>query len=172
MKYGFTGDLGFGKLRRRLKTLSKKESLDIRPVIGPYLDSISARLDTLDEIAKLAQIFVGILNEFYTGKYVELNIRTGLIVKTKIGEVIDPEFLSSGEKQLLLLLCTAISSRNSVSTIIIDEPELSLNPKWQRQLVNGILSLMEDDSQLIMATHSIELLSRYKHCVFLLKDHE
>ena len=70
--------------------------------------------------------------------------------------------LSSGEKQLLLLFCNIITAREQASIFIIDEPELSLNVVWQRKLVNALLAFSEGSSiQLILASHSIELLTQY-----------
>jgi len=64
--------------------------------------------------------------------------------------------LSSGEKHLIkILLATMTAGPNSV---LIDEPELSMHIDWQRVFVKTILSL-NPDSQLILATHSPELMA-------------
>ena len=88
---------------------------------------------------------------------------------TSTGQVISPGSLSSGERQLLLLFSNlfVLSSQNSI--FIVDEPELSLNVKWQRQLIKHLLSFTERSKvQFILATHSIELLTQYKECVLAL----
>lgn len=79
------------------------------------------------------------------------------------------EQLSSGEKQILILL-TYIAFSNSVPTIfIIDEPELSLHPRWQRGFIGAVTRLMPIGSQVIIATHSPELVGKHKpSCVVLL----
>ena len=58
------------------------------------------------------------------------------------------------------------------SIIIIDEPEISLNVKWQRSLVQTLLDCVEGRAvQFILATHSIELLTHHKdHVLQLLPD--
>ncbi len=49
--------------------------------------------------------------------------------------------------------------------------EISLNIKWQRKLVDSLLSLAEDsDVQFVMATHLVELLTRHKESVVRLED--
>lgn len=64
--------------------------------------------------------------------------------------------LSSGEKHLIkILLATMTAGPNAV---LIDEPELSMHIDWQRVFVRTILSL-NPDSQLILATHSPELMA-------------
>jgi predicted ATPase len=53
---------------------------------------------------------------------------------------------------------------------IIDEPELSLNVKWQRRLVQSLLDCTEGASvQFLMASHSMELLARHRSHVVPLK---
>jgi ABC-type glutathione transport system ATPase component len=54
---------------------------------------------------------------------------------------------------------------------MIDEPEISLNIKWQRQLVQSLLEITNDASiQFILASHSIELLAQHRDCVVNLKN--
>ena len=46
--------------------------------------------------------------------------------------------------------------------LLIDEPELSLNIKWQRALVDELMNLVAgSEMQIIMATHSIELVAQH-----------
>jgi ABC-type glutathione transport system ATPase component len=45
---------------------------------------------------------------------------------------------------------------------MIDEPEISLNVKWQRQLVQALLDITESANiQFIFASHSMELLAQH-----------
>jgi ABC-type glutathione transport system ATPase component len=46
---------------------------------------------------------------------------------------------------------------------MIDEPEISLNIKWQRQLIKALLGIADEGRvQFIFASHSIELLSQHR----------
>ncbi|MBN3927049.1 AAA family ATPase [Nostoc sp. NMS4] len=99
-------------------------------------------------------------------KYIRLHVRDGLKIFTQEGKELSPETLSSGEKQLLLLFCNTLTARDKATIFIIDEPEISLNIKWQRQLIHALLELTKGSQvQFILATHSIELLSRYNNNV-------
>jgi predicted ATPase len=68
--------------------------------------------------------------------------------------------LSTGEKQIVFragfLLRDLASTGDSI--VMIDEPELSLHPDWQRRIVGFYTTLLSDSSgqhpQLIAATHS------------------
>jgi ABC-type cobalamin/Fe3+-siderophores transport system ATPase subunit len=64
--------------------------------------------------------------------------------------------LSSGEKHLLTLLTLFIIEGSQRNFIMIDEPEISLNIKWQRKLLM-LLNELAPDSQIIVASHSPSL---------------
>lgn len=80
-----------------------------------------------------------------------------VIVETDDGGHHDINELSSGEKQMFLLLVDLLRHEPKHSIILIDEPELSFHPQWQRQLFSLIEEIGEDN-QIIMATHSTEIL--------------
>ena len=61
--------------------------------------------------------------------------------------------LSSGEKHLLVLLTIFIVEGRERKLLMIDEPEISLNIKWQRKLM-PLLSKLAPDAQIIVASHS------------------
>ena len=61
--------------------------------------------------------------------------------------------LSSGEKQLLVILLTALVQDNSPGTLFMDEPEISLHIEWQQRLISLIRSL-NPNVQIILCTHS------------------
>jgi ABC-type cobalamin/Fe3+-siderophores transport system ATPase subunit len=69
--------------------------------------------------------------------------------KTKLGY----HDLSSGEKQMLMILLTALVQNNKPTVMIMDEPELSLHTDWQEKLIDYIRQLNEN-VQIIIATHS------------------
>lgn len=66
--------------------------------------------------------------------------------------------LPSGEKQALILLTLIANHLKKGSLVMIDEFELSLHPTAQRKLYYLLSAyLKERDSQLIVATHSLEI---------------
>jgi predicted ATPase len=80
------------------------------------------------------------------------------------------ELLSSGEKQILVLLTHL--SFDSGHLFILDEPELSLHPKWQDEFLAAVDKLMAPRTQLIIATHSPAIVGqRTESCVPLLPYH-
>jgi predicted ATPase len=63
------------------------------------------------------------------------------------------EGLSSGEKNVLLLLIRFVAERMHQSIVLIDELELNQHPLWQRALVHLVPRLGEGN-QIIATTHS------------------
>lgn len=64
--------------------------------------------------------------------------------------------LSSGERHLLSFLTLFIIKGGTRNFLIIDEPEISLNIKWQRQLL-PLLSKLVPNAQIIVASHSASI---------------
>lgn len=87
-----------------------------------------------------------------TGKQVDRESDT-LRFKTKYGMTIQPYQLSSGEKQILIILTTVLIQGGREFIMIMDEPEISLHFDWQRRLIEDVQSL-NPNLQLILATHS------------------
>jgi energy-coupling factor transporter ATP-binding protein EcfA2 len=132
-------------------------------VVAPYVDSLRARLDALQDIQELVTLFLERLNSFFSNKSVSYVLARGLSIVSAQGDMLRPSQLSSGERQLLALLSQVVIARRSASVFLIDEPEISLNVKWQRILVDTLLELVEGtDVQFILATHSLELLATHR----------
>ena len=88
------------------------------------------------------------------------------------GDEFDINELSSGEKQLFLrtLAIKMLNPENSI--ILIDEPELSLHPKWQQRIVD-VYRKIGKNNQIIIATHSPHILgSVRKENIMLLDKNE
>lgn|SRR5574344_13391 len=86
-----------------------------------------------------------------TGKQI---IRTENEIKfSSMGETLMPYQLSSGEKQILVILLTVLVEDNQSYVLFMDEPEVSLHIDWQQQLIDLILDL-NPNIQIILTTHS------------------
>ncbi|MBO5594029.1 MAG: AAA family ATPase [Prevotella sp.] len=72
---------------------------------------------------------------------------------TQIGEVLLPYRLSSGEKQILIILLTVLVEDNLPYVLFMDEPEVSLHLEWQKRLVDLCIEL-NPNVQIILTTHS------------------
>lgn len=74
--------------------------------------------------------------------------------------------LSSGEKQILTLL--TYLAFTPASLFLIDEPELSLHPKWQDEFLATVNKVMPRNSQLFIATHSPAIVGQLRNKVIQL----
>ena len=73
------------------------------------------------------------------------------------GERLSPYRLSSGEKQMLIILLTVLLQNNQPYVLLMDEPEASLHIEWQQRLVT-IIRKMNPNAQIILTTHSPALI--------------
>ncbi|MCD8302912.1 MAG: AAA family ATPase [Prevotellaceae bacterium] len=69
------------------------------------------------------------------------------------GEVIPPYRLSSGEKQILIILLTVLVENRRPCVLLMDEPEVSLHVEWQEKLI-GLIRDLNPEAQIVLTTHS------------------
>lgn len=115
--------------------------------------------------------YIDVLNSFFSdsGKRITFGSSGEICIKLPSGEIGDVYCLSSGERQLFVLITVLMfNTENSSShVLIIDEPELSLHLKWQENFVDSLIRA-NSQAQLIMATHSPSIiLGRDDLCVAL-----
>ncbi|MCD8318751.1 MAG: AAA family ATPase [Paraprevotella sp.] len=71
----------------------------------------------------------------------------------QFGEILVPYKLSSGEKQILVILLTVLVEDRQPYVLFMDEPEVSLHIEWQQKLISMIRQL-NPNVQIILTTHS------------------
>ena len=67
--------------------------------------------------------------------------------------------LSSGERHILTFLALVLFEGQGRDFLVIDEPEISLNIRWQRELMS-LFSALLPSTQIIVASHSAALAKR------------
>lgn len=144
---------------QRMPVTFNEESFVERFRSGQELQEVVARISDvrrrINEALRPQRDLEKLISTLYSGnKEISLSPR-GIEVRVN-GEEIPPYALSSGEKQVLLMLVNAIGSGST--SVIIDEPELSLHVDWQERLVES-LSDLNPKCQLIFATHSPEIMA-------------
>ena len=108
----------------------------------------------LDKINERKNLFISLVNECFaeTGKTLS-NDSTKLVFLKDNAIGIYPKELSSGEKQLLIILLTVLLERGEEYILMLDEPEISMHISWQYKLIDMILQL-NPNVQIILTTHS------------------
>lgn len=159
-RYGLLSNYPFQELQQIYAGASRAKKVSISDVLRPFATSVSRRINALQGLFDLLTKFETELNRYLSGKRATVHVVHGLTIQDKNGPI-SLNMLSSGEKQLVFLLCAAIVARRSRSLILIDEPELSLNYKWQRMIAGSLANLSSPSTQFVTASHSIEIISRY-----------
>ncbi|WP_286175853.1 AAA family ATPase [Arthrobacter sp. NEB 688] len=109
----------------------------------------------VDEAERPMIALQDLLNDLFSGSKRAV-VRAHTIGFDVEGRHLDLRTLSSGERQLLLLLLEALGAE--FNPLIVDEPELSMHLDWQSRLVASIKTV-NPDCQLVLATHSPEILA-------------
>ena len=121
-----------------------------------------------EHIFALLRHYEEAVNSFLDDKSVEVDDSGDLKIKSSSGSNLDWHFLSSGEKQILILLTEALLRVNEPVVYIADEPELSLHIRWQVKLLKSLISLGKhlktpsEQMQIIIATHSPDIVGNFQ----------
>jgi len=128
-----------------------------------------------ERIRQPIDVFLKTLHSFVDKKKFEVDARTGeLMVKILKGASVKEEAirifdLSSGEKQLLIQLLEVLLQEGRPMIFFADEPELSLHVSWQEKLLPALRKL-NSNSQIIVATHSPDIVSEFRKNVINMED--
>ena len=158
------------KSEEKLRLAQDLEDIDIAALIGTeriqtVVNEWEKLTDRRNEIYKPRETFLSIINGLMQRKSFSINSRNEVCVTTQSGKPLPLRSLSSGEKQLLIVLGEALLQENEAWLYIADEPELSLHLKWQEKLVDNLRAL-NPSAQIIFATHSPDVVSSYGDRVF------
>ena len=123
------------------------------PGVAPNLDNINRRMN------RFANAFQFMFpNKRY--KRIESKNGTKKIIFSEHGKEMEIKHLSSGEKQIVFRGGFLLKNKESAkgALILIDEPEISLHPRWQLKILTFFKQLFTGEegqtSQIITATHS------------------
>lgn len=130
-------------------------------IVDEWNDSIKKR----ESIFQPRDTFLNIINSMMQRKTFTINSQNELQVTTQSGKDLPIHRLSSGEKQLLIVLGEALLQEKQSWVYIADEPELSLHVRWQESLVENLRAI-NPNSQIIFATHSPDVVSVFDDKVF------
>ena len=172
IQMGFISETNYKDVFEMLSKVKDKNKEAAANILTPYLEVQNKKLDALDNLVDTLIFFNKSLNDYLYDKRVDYSVSQGFKfyrdIKGETGyseknnEEIDVKKLSSGERQLLRLFGMVIQKSDTCPIIIIDEPELSLNIKWQRRLLSTLSYFVRNTkAQFVIATHSFEILSSH-----------
>ncbi len=133
----------------------QRKYLDYQVNIGNRIiaELQAGHAETAQQLSQRKTRFQDIVDELFrdTGKKI---VRTENEIRfTQIGELLLPYQLSSGEKQMLIILLTVLVEDDQPYVLFMDEPEVSLHIEWQKRLIDLCLEL-NPRVQIILTTHS------------------
>lgn len=167
----------FKKFEESRQMLHTKNSLDISGLASLVstgrIHSVVQEWNSLNEkkiaINKPKYTFLQEVNNLFQRKEIFINERNELFVKSQSGKILTLNQLSSGEKQLLIILGQGLLQENKIHIYIADEPELSLHIEWQEKLVSSIKNI-NPNAQIIFATHSPDIVGAFSNAVIKVED--
>ncbi len=112
------------------------------------------RLEEVTSLMNRKNLFYDIMDSFFkeSGKVIERD-KDEIRFRNKNGRLLSPYQLSSGEKQLIIILTTVLCQNGEPYILLMDEPEISLHFDWQKKLIGAVMQL-NPQLQLILTTHS------------------
>lgn len=101
--------------------------------------------------------FQNIMDELFKETQKTIDRKSNEIQFFQNGEILTPYQLSSGEKQILVIMLTVLVENGEHYALLMDEPEISLHIEWQKDLIRLIQEL-NPNAQIILSTHSPALI--------------
>ena len=148
----------------------KKRNLDIGLVLVlPLINRTRSIVEFAQELeSKRERLFSSLhafedkVNSFINDKATRVSDQGELriIPDRPDADAINWRHLSSGEKQILILLTQALLSEKKPVVYVADEPELSLHVTWQEKLLAALTELA-GRCQFIVATHSPDIVAKF-----------
>lgn len=145
----------------KLKDLDCEESYDAifdKKMLRALLWNMMGEL----KLEKLLLSSVNLLTEKFNSYLIDNKVLKILDDKVFVeveGRELPVSDLSSGERHILTFLTLVLFQGRQRNFLVIDEPEISLNIKWQRDLM-GLIHNLAPNTQIIVASHSPALAKR------------
>lgn len=109
------------------------------------------------EAANLKTRFQDMVDELFAETGKRIDRQSNELQFIQYNEKLPPYLLSSGEKQILLILLTALTEDQEHYVLFMDEPEASLHFEWQKRLISLVREL-NPNAQIMLTTHSPALI--------------
>ena len=120
------------------------------------------KMELSDTASKFMPEIQGFFKDFFSPKEfegikVDRALKWQFPIKTPDG-IHDMDFLSSGEKEILMTYTNILKMKLTGSVILFDEPDLHLNAALERKLIGRLSNIVAAGNQIWVATHSLEII--------------
>ncbi|MES1218868.1 MAG: AAA family ATPase [Bacteroidota bacterium] len=149
----------FVDICRTLHRLKSQEVLSVYKEYGAKMDPIANKI-TIDKQANHIEKYVTTFGELlYPKKMCEIDLNSTTIqYRDDDGNIRPFSYLSSGEKEVVILAFDILAQYPSDCIILIDEPEVHLHPELAFRLMK-VLSSIGERNQLFLFTHSADIIA-------------
>lgn len=169
-KYDSDNDDNFTSLKQLIVDVQNQDNEQYRDINDKRNQQGLSPMSTADfePISKIYRFKSAFNGFFETIKYKKIGNASGekVVIFEKHGIEIPIDVLSTGEKQIVFRGAYLLRNINVLqnSTIMIDEPELSMHPLWQKKILQYYKNLFTDansnqTAQLFFASHSEAVIS-------------
>lgn len=114
---------------------------------------LDASVDKQAKVRERLTAFCEVVNSLFKDTGKAIGIEGNKFIIDANGSHLSPNDLSSGEKQILLLLLRIFLLDEKEYVVLIDEPENSLDISWQYKLID-LLVRLNPNAQFFISTHS------------------
>ena len=145
----------------------ESEDIPVLPLINRTKDMVeyAGQLEEdREQIFAPLRLYEKTVTSFLNDKSIKVDESGQLKIESPLQSHLNTHHLSSGEKQILILLTQALLRVDEPVVYIADEPELSLHVTWQEKLLESLVTLGRQ-MQVIVATHSPDIVGNFQNKV-------
>lgn len=151
----------------------ESNDLSITPILSVYEKVLQNRAKAQEIAYRRLRQFVMSVNKFFEGKKLEIDMSPEPDDRTAPFHLRRKTFInigdkrrrlsvmSSGERHILTLLFSATHMSSGDGMVLIDEPELSLNVEWQRDILSELIR-QSGSRQIVACTHAPEIAADHR----------
>ena len=159
----------FAEAEKAGKRISENVGLELEDILVlPLISRTKSMVKYARELEKYRndifaplRLYKDIVDSFLEDKTIAVGEDGHLQIKLSSRSELDWRDLSSGEKQILILLTQALLRLDNPVVYMADEPELSLHVTWQEKLLESLVAL-GGQKQIIVATHSPDIVGDFR----------
>lgn len=159
-RYNIEEDNDFTNVKQLLVDLSSQDNADWMKITKSGVEKNFSDFEKDSKLHRFEKAFDNFFDKLKFEGIDEDDANGKIVLFKKNSDIIPVDSLSTGEKQIIFRGSQLLKNINSVKDgiVLIDEPELSMHPKWQEKILKYYRGLFTNKHgqfvQMILATHS------------------
>ncbi len=164
-------DSGTDDVITKIENISRNANIDdvnisvllcLSKLLEIYVSDIKERLSCYEDLLIKFQRLQTVFSSKISTKELLLDYENGIVfrmIDDKENKKIPINKLSSGEKHLFVMYYQLIFKTTNGTTVLIDEPEISMHITWLQDFYDDLKSISEiNNLKYIIATHSVDVI--------------